>query len=97
MAIFATLKGKLGCTIQQADGRKIPIVLDIKYCKDAAQQLLWITYEMNRGAVLGQNKQKDITLTYPDGKVLAFDWREQTRDGWVAGVNLYATAIPFGN
>ena len=56
MAIFATLKGKLGCTIQQADGRKIPIVLDIKYCKDATQQLLWITYEMNCGTVLGQNE-----------------------------------------
>ena len=94
MAISATLKGKLGCTIQQADGRKIPIMLDVKYCKDAAQQLFLITYEMNRGAVLGQNERNDITLTYPDGKVLAFDRRERTRDGWVAGVELVATARP---
>ena len=93
-AIFATLKGKLGYTVQQADGRKIPIVLDVKYCKDAAQQLFSITYEMNRGAVLGQNERNDITLTYPDGKVLAFDRRERTRDGWVAGVELVATARP---
>ena len=94
MAIFATLKGKLGCTIQQADGRKIPIVLDIKYCKDTAQQLLWITYEMNCGTVLGQNERKDITITYPDGKVLAFDWQERMKNGWVAGVELFAMARP---
>lgn len=73
MTIFATLKGKLGCTVEQADGTTTPIVLDVKYCKDAAQQLFSITYEMNRGAVLGQNERKDITLTYRDGKVLAFD------------------------
>jgi hypothetical protein len=96
-AIFATLKGKLGCTVKQADGTTTPIVLDVKYCKNAAQQLFSITYEMNRGAVLGQNERKDITLTYPDGKVLAFDRRERTRDGWVAGVDLHATAIPSEN
>ena len=49
---------------------------------------------MNRGAVLGQDERNDITLTYPDGKVLAFDRRERTRDGWVAGVELVATARP---
>ena len=72
LAIFATLKGKLGYTTQQADGRKIPIVLNVKYCKDAAQQLFLTTYEMNHGAV----------------------WRERTRDGWVAGVELIVMARP---
>ena len=72
-AIFATLKGKLGYTVQQADGRKIPIVLDVKYCTDAAPQLFSRTYKMNRGAVLGWSGRKDIALTYPDGKVPPFD------------------------
>ena len=69
-------------------------MLDVKYCKDVAQQLFWITCEMNRGAVLGQNERKGITLTYPDGKVLAFDQQERMRDRWVAGVELFETARP---
>ena len=90
--IRATKKGKKKVAFRQADGKLVErIIAPVKYCATAQERLLSITNEMSsQDAVLSSNDKNDIILSYPNGDTIAFDRREKTGDGWIAGID----AIP---
>ena len=54
----------------------------------ANNNLFSITQELSKGAKLGSDDVNNITLNYPDGSKITFDWCIKTRDGLVGGVDV---------
>ena len=56
----------------------------VKYCLKSEANPFSITCELSKGATLGNDAHKNITLKKGDDLVV-FDDQVKTKDGWVAG------------
>ena len=61
----------------------------MKISKDGTK-LFVITSELSKGAKISNNEQNNVILIYPDGRVIRFDQRIRTKDGWVSGVEAFS-------
>ena len=68
------------------------VLYSCKYSKDASDNLYSITSEQNIGARLSSDDKNNILLHYPDGSTVSFDQQLKTKDGWVAGVDIFTLA-----
>jgi hypothetical protein len=68
------------------------VLYPCKYSKDASDNLYSITSEQNIGARLSSDDKNNILLHYPDGSTVSFDQQLKTKDGWVAGVDIFTLA-----
>ena len=86
--IVATKRGMKKFSVKQKDGTMKEITLNIDYSPHATENLLAVSKEMQRGATLSNDGEKNIILSYPWGVELIGDRRLRTRSGWISGVEL---------
>ena len=81
-SVGITKKGKRWVTVRTQDGTETNILQDPYKCGPGVDsELFSITAELSQGAKLSSDGRNDMTLTYPDGRVVTFDQRFKTKDG----------------
>ena len=82
------LKGDMPVIFQHTDGSNVPGTLyDVKVGEGVKIRLVSITAAMTRGATIGNDDNKNITLTIGQ-KVIRFDRRLTTKSGHIQGVRV---------
>ena len=64
------------------------ILYPVKYVSELKDNLFSIMSKPDRWAALSSNGNKNIVVNYKDGRDIIFDWRLNTKDEWVAGINI---------
>ena len=87
--MLAVKKGKMRCAFKGANGSTVFWTLfAVKVVQGLQEDLFSVKAELSNGGVLSSDERKNIVLEYKNGQNIIFDRRCETREGWIAGIEV---------